>query len=66
LANKTQKTAGSRAAKRGRAEIRRRTRKRDPLTLLDPLASLVSPREYRIVKAIAESTEDFKTGRYEP
>jgi hypothetical protein len=66
MTNKTRKTGALPAAKRARAGIRRRIRKRGSLAPLDPLALLASMREDRVVKAISESTEDFKTGRYEP
>ena len=63
MSSKKQKNGTSRAAERAPAEVRRRIRKRVKSTLLDPPKPV---REYRSVKAIAESTKDFKTGRYEP
>jgi hypothetical protein len=66
MANKTRKTRTPPAAKRARVEVRRWIRKRGSLAPPDPLALLASMREDRVVKAISESTEDFKTGRYEP
>ena len=66
MASKTEKTAAPPGVKRGRAEKRRRVRKRSRLTLLDPFLPDASPGEVRIVKAISESTKDFTTGRYEP
>ena len=62
MSSKKQKNGTSRVAERAPAEVRR-IRKRLKSRLLDPLTPV---REYRSVKAIAESTKDFKTGRYEP
>jgi len=66
MANKTRKTGVPPAVKRARAEIRRLIRKRGSLAPPDPWSLLASMRKDRVVKAISESTKDFKTGRYEP